>query len=221
MVATLSADIVHSTSLRTEELIELRKKLLGLFDNLEEYYPDFWGRIVRGDSIECFIPDYHSSLRIAVLLKLFIKKQVGQCECSEWLRKYGVRFSIGIGEIKYANTPEDVLDGPAIYISGRNLDAISRESDVYSAIELAGATREINGLLDSYVAMISSILDAYSTKQAEVVFYKLLGYKEREISEFLGIFQSSVNTRARSAQWGLVNSAIKDFENLNIERLCG
>ena len=82
MVATLSADIVRSTSLRTEDLIELRKRLLGFFDKLGEDYPGFWGRIVRGDSIECFIPDYRYALRIAVLVKLFVKKQAGSYECS-------------------------------------------------------------------------------------------------------------------------------------------
>jgi DNA-directed RNA polymerase specialized sigma24 family protein len=58
-------------------------------------------------------------------------------------------------------------------------------------------------------------------KKAEVVYYKLLGFKEREISERLGIFQSSVNTRSTNAQWGLLNTAIKDFENLKIDSICG
>lgn len=221
MNATLSADIVRSTSLRTEDLIDLRKKLLGFFDDLGEDYPGFWGRIVRGDSIECFIPDCQSALRIAVLIKLFIKKQIVHYECSELLQRIGIRFSVGIGEIRYVDRTEDIIDGPAIYISGRNLDAISRENDTYSSIEVDGATRAANCFLDSYVAMIGAIVDAYSSKQAAVVFYKLLGFKEREIGERLGILQSSVNMRAASAKWGLLNTAIKDFENLNIEKLCG
>lgn len=221
MVATLSADIVRSTSLRTEDLIELRKRLLGFFDKLGEDYPGFWGRIVRGDSIECFVPDYHYALRIAVLVKLFVKMQAGSYECSELLQRYGVRFSIGIGEIKYVNRSEDIIAGPAIYISGRNLDSISREGDIFSAIEVEGATRETNHFLVSYVAMVNGIVDSYSKKQAEVVYYKLLGFKEREISERVGITQSAINIRASGAQWGLLNTAILDFENLSIKELCG
>jgi hypothetical protein len=221
MIATLSADIVRSTSLRTEDLIDLRKKLLGFFDDLGDDYPGFWGRIVRGDSIECFIPDYHAALRIAVLIKLFIKKQIVGYECSALLQRIGIRFSIGIGEIRYVDRTEDIIDGPAIYISGRNLDAISRKNDSYSVIEVDGASRAANCFLDSYVAMASGIVDAYSNRQAEVVFYKMLGFKEREIGERLGIQQSSVNMRATGANWGLLNTAIKDFENFNIEELCG
>ena len=68
--------------------------------------------------------------------------------------------------------------------------------------------------------LVSNLVDSYSVKKAEVVYYKLLGLKEREISERLGIFQSSVNTRSTNAQWGLLNTEIKDFENMNFERIC-
>jgi hypothetical protein len=141
--------------------------------------------------------------------------------CSEMLQKYGIRFSIGMSRKVYENREQDIMDGPAIYISGRNLDAISRRANVYSIIEVDGASEEMNCFLDSYVAMVSNLLDSYSVKKAEVVYYKLLGFKEREISERLGIFQSSVNTRSTNAQWGLLNTAIKDFENMNFERICG
>ena len=56
MIATISADIVRSTSLQTESLIVLRKRLRRLLDDFEEDYPGFWARIVRGDSIECVVP---------------------------------------------------------------------------------------------------------------------------------------------------------------------
>ena len=69
------------------------------------------------------------------------------------------------------------------------------------------------------MAMVSGIVDLYSAKQAEVVFLKLLGFKEMEISERVGISQSSVNKRAANAQWGLLNTAIKDFEALEIEQI--
>ena len=221
MVATLSADIVRSTSLKTEDLIELRNRLLNLFDDLGNDYPGFWGRIVKGDSIECFIPGYYHSLRIAVLVKLLVKIYASQRECSIYLKKYGVRFSIGIGGINYVNKEEDIIDGPAIYSSGRNLDDISYEDELYSAIEVEGASYSLNRILGSYVGMISSLVDSYSKKQAEVVYYKLLGFREREIGEMFGIFQSSVNTRSSSAQWGLLSTAIIDFEHLDFEKICG
>ena len=213
MVATISADIVHSTSLSSRDMLSLRDKLYGLFDDFEKEYPGFWARIVRGDGIECFVPEYRDVLRIALLIKLFVKVQVYDLDCDFVLRRHGVRFSIGIADIDYANKAEDLLNGPAISISGRNLDKIGRKGDTYTAFEASSTHVGLSTLMDSYVAMLGNFVDSYSVKQAEVVFYKLLGMKETEISRRLGIYQSSVNTRSTSAQWGLFHTAIRDFEN--------
>lgn len=35
-------------------------------------------------------------------------------------QRHGVRFYIGIGMINYVNKKDDIIDGLAIYISGRN-----------------------------------------------------------------------------------------------------
>ncbi len=221
MIATISADIVRSTSLATEDLVELRKNLWRLMDELEKTYSGFWARIVRGDSIECFVPEYKYALKIAILIKLFVKMQVNGMNCDGELLRYGIRFSIGVGDIKYADKNDDIIDGPAIYMSGRNLDEISRRGNVFTAFQVMDAPESFCNLMDSYVALLSNLVDTYSAKQAEVIFYKLLGYKEVEISEKLRIYQSSVNTRSTNAQWGLVNTAIKDFEELTYKSICG
>ena len=76
MIATISADIVRSTSMNTEDLIVLRNRLRDLFQDFEEDYPGFWARIVRGDSIECVVPNYSDALRIVILIKLYVKIRV-------------------------------------------------------------------------------------------------------------------------------------------------
>ena len=220
MIATISADIVRSTSLQTEDLIILRNRLRELLDDFEKDYPGFWARIVRGDSIECVVPEYRYALRIAILIKLFVKIQAGDFDCHELLQRHGIRFSIGIADISYADKAEDLINGPAIYLSGRNLDEISRR-DLYTAIEVESVPKSLSDMVDSYVALLNNLADSYSTKQAEVVFYKLLGYKEVDISKRLSIYQSAVNMRSTSAQWGLLNTAIKDFEDVDFKRICG
>ena len=221
MIATISADIVRSTSMETADLLELRKGLQGFIDDLERDIPGFWARIVRGDSLECVVPDSRDSLRIAVLVKLFVKMRVAEFDCSQMLQRHGIRFSIAAGELKYADKDEDIIDGPAIYLSGRNLDEISRNEDRMSAFDVDGEPRPLSHLMDSYVALVCDMVDSYSAKQATVVYYKLLGFKEVEISERLGIYQSSVNVRATNAQWGLLNRAIRDFEGFDLEKVCG
>jgi len=146
--------------------------------------------------------------------------QAGEFDCHELLQRHGIRFSIGIADISYADKSEDMINGPAIYLSGRNLDEISRR-DLYTAIEVEAVPKSLSNVLDSYVALLNDLVDSYSIKQAEVVFYKLLGYKEVDISKRLSIYQSAVNMRSTSAQWGLLNTAIKHFEDLDFKRICG
>lgn len=219
MKATISADIVRSTSLTTEDLLKLRNGLRRFFQYIGEVFPNFWARIVRGDSIECVVPDYKDALRIAILIKLHVKMLVSEFECSDMLRRYGIRFSIGVADLKYADRDEDIINGKAIYISGRNLDEISRKENAMTAFEADPLFVSMNNLLDSYVAMIGNLVDSYSAKQAAVIYYKLLGFKEKDISKKLGVYQSSVNTRASLAHWGLLHTAIKDFECLKLEDL--
>lgn len=222
MEATISADIVNSTSLETRDLIELRKQLLSLFERIAaDVIPGFWGRVVRGDTIECFVPDGGKSLRIAIVIKLFVRIFAETVESSFLTRQYGTRFSIGLGSLKYVDKKEDIIDGPAIYISGRNLDSISSERDVYSAIGVEFDPLGVQRMLESYVSLIDNIIRSYSIKQAQVIFYKLLGYKERQISDILNIYQSAVNSRSSIARWNLLELAIKDFEHFNFDAICG
>ncbi len=222
MEATISADIVNSTSLETRDLIELRKQLLSLFERIgADVVPGFWGRVVRGDTIECFVPDGGKSLRIAIVIKLFVRIFAETVESSFLTRQYGTRFSIGLGRLKYVDKEEDIIDGPAIYISGRNLDSISANRDVYSVIGMEHDPHGVQRLLESYLSMIDNIIRTYTIKQAKVVFYKLLGYKERQISDILDIYQSAVNSRSSIAKWNLLELAIKDFEHFNFDAICG
>ncbi|MBR5907037.1 MAG: hypothetical protein IKZ50_01425 [Bacteroidales bacterium] len=222
MVATISADIVNSTSLETRDLIELRKRLQSLFERIEaEILPGFWGRIVRGDTIECYVPECGKVLRIAIIIKLFVRMYADSIGSSYLTRRLGIRFSIGLGSLKYVDKKEDIMDGPAIYISGRNLDAISAERDVFSAIGIESDLVGVHWILESYVSLIDNLIGSYSIKQVEVVFYKLIGYKERQISEMLNIYQSAVNSRSSLAKWGLLDMAIKDFEHFNFDQICG
>lgn len=101
------------------------------------------------------------------------------------------------------------------------MDAISRVRGVYSCIEIDGCDKKTNYLLDSYVALIDNLMNSYSAKQAEVVYYKLFGYKETQIGEMIGVRQSAVNSRSSLADWNLLDRAVKDFENFDFEKICG
>ncbi len=51
--ATLSADIVDSTSLSAEDTVKLKESLEGFFPVMQLFCDKAWGRVTRGDSVEC------------------------------------------------------------------------------------------------------------------------------------------------------------------------
>jgi hypothetical protein len=73
--ATISADVISYTSLLEEEKRELEagiKEILSDLTNKYEKY-SFYGRLVQGDYIECALKSPKYALRIALLLKTYIK----------------------------------------------------------------------------------------------------------------------------------------------------
>ena len=76
MYATISADIVSSTSLSDVETIELKQYIEGQLKMLETLYPNFWGRLIKGDYIECVIPNVSDAFRIALIIKNSIKASI-------------------------------------------------------------------------------------------------------------------------------------------------
>ena len=72
--ATISADIVSSTSLSVEELTLLQSEIRHFLDKLaEDSRGDDWGRLFKGDSVEIYLLDPRKALRIALLLKALVK----------------------------------------------------------------------------------------------------------------------------------------------------
>ena len=56
-----------------------------------------------------------------------------------------------------------------------------------------------------------------TVRQSEVVYYKLLGFKEADIAKKLGISQASVNNASTATKWYCIEEAIKYFEQVNFE----
>ena len=134
--ATISADIVSSTSLSVEELTLLQSEIRCFLDNLSvNTQGNDWGRLFKGDSVEIFLHNPKQAFRIALILKALVKKTILSKDKTAkrmLFKKYGVRLAIGVGEMRVANREQDILDGEAIYISGRLLESQQKISAVLS-----------------------------------------------------------------------------------------
>lgn len=225
--ATISADIVSSTSLSVEELILLQSEIRRFLDELaEKSQGRDWGRLFKGDSVEIFMFDPHEALRTALLLKTLVKKTFSWKKDTnlkrELFRKYGIRVSIGIGEMRIADQAKDILDGEAIYNSGRMLENQQRLGKDKSSIKRSMSFECKDLALNEQMYVILGLLDAImkesTSKQCKILYYKLLEKSEEEIAEILSIKQSTVNQQSNSINWPSIESAVNYFEKLNFEQ---
>ncbi len=216
MYATISADIVSSTALSEDETVELKQYIEEQLKILKTLYPDFWGRLIKGDYIECITPNVSDVFRIALIIKTSIKAfKVEKTSGKKSFYTYGARIAIGVGEMRIVNKENGIMDGEAIYISGRSITKLNSLTKKTLTIETT------NDALTQTLRVIATLTDALlndtTPKQSQVIYYKLLGYKEYEIAEKMNIYQSGVNTHSSSAKWYCIEEALKYFEQIKFE----
>lgn len=224
--ATISADIVSSTALSVEELTLLQSEIRNFLDKLaKDSRGDDWGRLFKGDSVEIFLLDPRKSLRTALLLKALVKKAPISLKSNNnarrmLYRKYGIRLAVGIGEMRVADQKNDILDGEAIYNSGRLLEGQMVAKDrpsIKRSLFFGFKDTVLSAQMDVIFGLLDAILKDMTIRQSEILYYKLLGANEEEIASKLSIKQSAVNQQSNSFSWPSIGSAVNYFEKLNFE----
>ncbi len=231
--ATISADIVASSSLTAKETERLNARISEIFAYLDEYRDRNSGerivsRLVAGDTIECFIPDPGEALRVALILKSGIKsfrpdgsERYGREQ--EKLRKlfemYGIRIAIGIGEMDSNLLEQNIFKGSAINLSGRLISeqkTSNRERvTVKNTLFIGSVNSEHTYIFQPVISLLDTLFNKMTVRQSEIVYMKLLGYSEQEIAKGFEITQSSVNQHSTGAGWNSVEEALKLFSTFD------
>lgn len=209
--AALSCDIVESTSLSELGLFELRDKIDECFHDFTLFGCEFWGRVIKGDYIECLFDNPNEVLRFAIALKCYMKYNLGVLGASEASARYGVRSAIGIGSMRIVNKDRDIMDGEAIYCAGRNLSILSRRQ--FAIAECKTVDRDISDILSMNYILLDEWINELSPKQSIVIYHKLMGLSEVSIAKLYGLSQPAVNLRSGSAKWDMIAAAVERWEN--------
>jgi hypothetical protein len=210
--ATISADIVSSTSLSKSALIELAGKIKSFLELIAERYPGFWGRLVKGDSIECVMNDANQALRIAVMLKALVKSyQPSESSSSPQFKGIGLRMAIGIGEMRIVDRSLDIMDGEAIYLSGRALMDMREKN----SFQLVTKNDVCNGAFKVIINLLNLPLSKATKRQCETLFFRLQSSMDEDVAERMNISRQGVNQNLRNIGWDAIKSAIDYFENIN------
>ena len=135
---------------------------------------------------------------------------------SAYMKECGMRYSIGIGGMRIVDKNEDIMDGDAVYIAGRNLDYIS-ERNIPVAFGMGADSSDAEVLIKNNLLLLDGYFQDLTSRQCAVLYYKLLGMPEVEISQILSISQAAVNLRARNAGWRQIKGTLLALENIKYE----
>ncbi len=221
--ATISADIISYTSLSHEDKVKLGENIKNLLNTLTAKYSNnqFYGRMVQGDYIECAISSPQHALRIALILKTYIKSCTSKITNSldsriKYFKEYAIRLAIAVAPLDSLDIEHAILDGEAIYLSGRTIKKFSTSDKTKVIIKRTMFFRShdehIQDNFDAVVALLDTIISRYSAKQSEVIYYKLLGFSEKEISSKLNKIQSTISQHSTAAGWLSIEKSVNYFE---------
>ncbi len=224
--ATISADIISYTSLSESDKRNIENKIKKLLVELSEKYKedDFFGRIIQGDYIECAIKTSHNALRIALLLKTFIKSIELQNNTNnkgiKYYKEHGVRLAVAVAPLTTIDSNKGIIDGEAIYLSGRAIKNYSTSNKkkivIKNTMFFCSLDRYVQEQFDTIFSLLDTLISRCSGKQCKVIYLKLLGLNESEISEKLKKSQSTISQHSTAGGWHSIEKSVNYFEK-NIE----
>lgn len=222
--ATISADIISSTALPAEHKKLLRLRVAELIDELTDKYRDdkFLGRVVQGDMIELALLNPRHALRLALILKTGIKAlDLPGTDLTDkrirYFKEHAVRLAVAVAPLTTLDPEEGIIDGEAIYLSGRAIKSMSTSGKqkivIKSTMFFRSQDDQEQEKFDTIFSLLDKIIAACSSKQCQILYDKLSGFSEKEISKKLNKSQSTISQHSTAAGWHAIEKAVHYFEN--------
>lgn len=213
MKAILSADIIGSTDLPLPIRSQLAPTVKQALKALKAKPPIKYS-IERGDFIQAELPA-ELGLRYLFLLKARLNKlSDGNPEARQENIQVDLRISLALGEVTLDAETVGESDGPAYQLSGRALDEMKAARQL---VALQSTNTDFNDELLVMAKSIEFITARWTKGSAEIVSLLVEGQKETDIAEKLGISQSAVNQRKKTAGWDVLNAMLNRYEKKTIQ----
>ena len=230
--AAISADIIASSSLTGNEIDALTQRIHSLFELIHNYQKknglsEVKLRLVSGDLIECLLYNPQDALRIALILKTGIKSfpldPIRQDKYRKAFETYGIRVAVGVGDMDLSLVDKNIFKGDAISRSGRtigNQKTSNKERLIMkNTLFFDSSSERNNQLFNTIMSLLDFVFSKMTTRQSEIILWRILGYSEKDIASEFAITQSSVNQQSRTSGWAAIEDAINlysgfDFQNM-------
>jgi len=203
--AVITGDIINSRKITDKEL--LVTTLQNLFIEISSQY-SFQNQfeIYRGDSFQALLKNPKYSLRIALLIRLGLRKDAPKEEA------WDARIGVGIGSVNYLQKNIKISNGEAFELSGKGLDEMKKS---INRIQIQSVDDNLNTQLKILNILADTIVNRWSKNASEAIYRQVLyGETQKDIAQKLSISQSAVQQRFANANFEAINTYISYFENL-------
>lgn len=221
--SVISGDIVSSTSLNNSDRKLVDEEMKFLLKDLKAHF-NVYGRVIKGDYLECVVPNPSDGLRVALAIKSFVKaipidtkgykKEKNRVK---QFKTHGIRLAIGYGELSRFNPDDGVIDGDAIHFSGREISGTSSYNKervvIKNTLFFASKNEILNKNFLPLLALLDVLMSKATSRQCEVLYLKLLNMQEEEIAQKLDIRQSAVNQHSTAIGWNAIEEAVHYFSD--------
>ena len=224
--AIVSGDIIASTSLNNADRSKIGNCLKLMTKKLNKKF-NVYSRLTEGnDYIDSYIPNNSDALRVMLIIKCFVKSipvstknPINQGDKrSKFFKTHGIRLALGIGELSRLDIQNGIIDGEAIYFSGRTISenrTYNKEKVVIkNTLFIKSDDKEFDEEFTPLLALLDVLLSKCTAKQSTVLYLKLLGYDEATIARVLGKKQSTINEHSTGAGWIAIEKAVIRFEEV-------
>jgi len=221
--ATISGDIISYTALSTADRRNLEKEIHFLLNQLTHKYnsSNFYSRLVQGDHIECAFNTPQHVLRVALIIKTYVKSlEIPKGSATDnrvkLFKEHGLRLAVAVAPLETLDADSGIIDGEAIQLSGRliqNQDTSEKQRLVIKrTLFFKSSDPELETHFDPVFALLDTLLSKSSGKQCQVVYHKLMGLHEDEIAKKLNKHRSTINQHALAAGWHAIERTVLHFE---------
>lgn len=206
-IAVISSDIINSSQFDEQAFLNT----MHVLEEPAGTYLTNKGEPVlssRGDSFQLMTVDIQHSFMKAIYLKSFFKKQQIGLKDEKEKAPIDIRISLAVGLAK--EIPDHIgksMEEPFV-LSGRALDQMKKKKQSFI---ISTSHEEYNKEFELICSFLDHLFNGWTLAQAEVIYYLVQGYKQKEIAGMLNLSQPSVSNRIQLANWNLIEKTNRRF----------
>ena len=145
------------------------------------------------------------AFEVALILKTWVKSfEPSNIQEDKRFNRYGLRIAIGIGEMKTLDRGLDMMDGDAIYRSGRAMDKLVGRAKYSFVISMADNEQALQVIL----TLVNQLLNNATARKCETLCERILSSDTSKTAEKMGISVSGVNQTLKDLGWSAIEQAI-------------